>query len=136
MSIIERFDKVFGSGIEFNDNMSRRLRIWSSSGHVGLLKTGLIDDINWLSISIDSIPKDKLYAKHDYVYYLLDYIKKVKKLIQPNKYGFYYERDPVLCFRRDRDVIMIAPIVIELEEGISIPLDSLLKERPSSPLVI
>lgn len=136
MSIIERFDKIFGSGIEFNDNMTRMLRIWNSSGHVGMLKEEFVDDIKWMPRNIKTIPKDKLYARHGDVYYLLDYIKKVKKLIQPNQLSFFDDEDPILCLKKNRDVIMIAPITIAPEIHLTIPLDSLLKKLPSSPLVI
>ena len=127
---------MFGTGIEFSDELVRRFRIWSSTGRVGLLKRELTDDIDFLSGELKTIPKDKLYAQHDNVYYLLEYIKLTKKLIEPNKYGFWGDHEKILCFGRGDDVVMIAPIIISPVEILIIPFDDILKERPSSAWTI
>ena len=136
--LIDKFNKKMGSGILLNETAAHFFDIVNSIGTVGLMKEDYIDNIEYRSILMKPIPKNKHFAIYEDYGYNLNYIRDVVKLINPNEYGFHtdIDGDKILVFKNGVDRIAIAPDLNDWEELSNIPLTDLFRVRASSVMVI
>jgi len=141
ITTIDDFVEVFGKwyGMIANENVTKYFLAIGTAGRVGLANPNTWDKtIKYTPTQIKGIPPNKHCAYYKECAYLLDSIKKAKNLIHPNSYGFHNDQgDELLCLKNGVNIIVIAPIVRGLwKELAHIPIEDIMKDRPSSVLVI
>lgn len=140
MNLKEKFNKKMGSGVLINQKAAKYFHIVNTLGTVGLLKENYLDDIEYRSILMGTIPKNKHFAVYEDYGYNMNYIRDVVGLINPNEYGFHIDTDDskILVFKNGTNRIAIAPDVDpdDWEVLTTISLMDLFRPRASSVLVI
>ena len=146
ITIVDEFIKEYGAwcGIIQNEKIIKYFLTLSITGRVGLVDPDTWDkEVEYTPTQIKGIPANKHCAYYKEFAYMLEYIKNAEKLIHPNEYGFYDDYysddkgDKLLCLKNGSNIIVIAPMISELwKELAHIPIEDIMKDRPSSVLVI